>query len=149
MIVEESIHNFSGEIVTLPNGAQVFPGSIVLAGAHLGEGVRIQTFSFVESGAVIGAETTIRPHSHIPCKLTIGANCFEAGYTKFKPVNKCSERGDHPWLPTFIGDDVSVGIGSTIFPVKIGDGVMIGAASLILKDVPEGMTVKGVWKGVK
>lgn len=151
MILRESYHNFGSEIVILANGAQIFPGSIVLAGADLGEGVRIQSLSFVESGAVIGADTTIRPHSHIPSKVEIGVDTFVAGYVKFidhlKPKNRCAQRGEHPWLPTYIGNDVSIGIGSTIFPVRVGDGAMIGAASLIMADVPEGMTVKGIWKG--
>ena len=44
-----------------------------------------------------------------------------------------------------IGNDVVIGAGATLLgPIKIGDGVKIGAGSVVLKDVPEGATAVGV-----
>jgi serine O-acetyltransferase len=44
-----------------------------------------------------------------------------------------------------IGDEVFVGTGAKIFgPVKIGDGVIIGAGSVVIEDVPAHTTVAGV-----
>jgi maltose O-acetyltransferase len=44
---------------------------------------------------------------------------------------------------TEIGQDVRIGSNATILPVKIGDGAIIGAGSVVTKDVPPGATVVG------
>jgi len=44
-----------------------------------------------------------------------------------------------------IGDHVFVGVGARILgPVTVGDGAIIGAAALVLADVPAGMVAAGV-----
>ena len=44
---------------------------------------------------------------------------------------------------TKVGSRVRVGSNVTILPVNIGDDVIIGAGSVVTKDVPSGATVKG------
>jgi len=44
---------------------------------------------------------------------------------------------------TEIGDRVRIGSNSTILPVKIGNNVIIGAGSVVTKDVPDNCTVYG------
>jgi acetyltransferase-like isoleucine patch superfamily enzyme len=39
------------------------------------------------------------------------------------------------WKKTFIGDHVSVGSNATILPVKICDHVIIGAGSVVTKNI--------------
>jgi serine O-acetyltransferase len=50
--------------------------------------------------------------------------------------------------PVIIGDDVSIGAGSTLLarrsgPLRIGSGAMIGAGSVVLHDVAPGARVAG------
>lgn len=46
-----------------------------------------------------------------------------------------------------IGNNVTIYAGSIIIgSIKIGDGAIIGAGAIVLKDVPEGAIIKGVWK---
>jgi acetyltransferase-like isoleucine patch superfamily enzyme len=47
------------------------------------------------------------------------------------------------WKQTQIGDNVSIGSNATILPVKICDGVVIGAGSVVTKDIFE----KGIYAG--
>ena len=47
------------------------------------------------------------------------------------------------WESTNIGNNVSIGSNATILPVDICDDVVIGAGSVVTKDVPEGATVVG------
>jgi acetyltransferase-like isoleucine patch superfamily enzyme len=44
---------------------------------------------------------------------------------------------------TIIGNGVRIGSNSTILPVKIGDNVIIGAGSVVTKDIPDNVTVYG------
>ena len=46
-------------------------------------------------------------------------------------------------LPTIIGQNVSIGSGSTLLPVKIADGIIIGAGAVVTKD----LTIKGIYAG--
>ncbi|GAA4379560.1 DapH/DapD/GlmU-related protein [Nocardioides caricicola] len=58
-------------------------------------------------------------------------------------------RKDHPTLewtaPIYIGDDVYFGIRSIVLPgVTIGNRVIVGAGSVVTKDVPDNSVVGGV-----
>ena len=61
---------------------------------------------------------------------------------KFK--NKGPARGNKNfWSSTFIGNRVSIGSNATILPVTICDDVIIGAGSVVTKDI----TKPGVYSG--
>lgn len=46
--------------------------------------------------------------------------------------------------PVVIGDDVSIGLGAIVLKgVRIGNGALIAAGSVVTRDVPEGATVAG------
>ena len=47
------------------------------------------------------------------------------------------------WDNTYIGNNVSIGSNSTILPVKITDNVIIGAGSVVTKDI----LMPGVYAG--
>jgi acetyltransferase-like isoleucine patch superfamily enzyme len=44
---------------------------------------------------------------------------------------------------TVVGDRVRIGSNSTILPVNIGNNVIIGAGSVVTKDIPDNVTVYG------
>ena len=57
--------------------------------------------------------------------------------------------GHRPGVPR-LGNDVYVGAGAKILgPVTIGDGAIIGANAVVLKDVPAGATAVGVPARIK
>lgn len=92
--------------------------------AEIGEGCVFQHNGLgvvVSEHAILGERCMVYQH------VTIGA--LEDG-SKEVPI---------------IGNDVVIGAGATLLgPIKIGDGVKIGAGSVVLKDVPEGATAVGV-----
>ncbi len=54
------------------------------------------------------------------------------------------EGGREHWKPTIIGNDVWVGYGAIILNgVTIGDGVIVAAGSVVVKDVPPYTIVAG------
>ena len=113
---------------------------------------QIGSFSFIgpfveiQSKAIIGDNCRVQSHCFICSNVTIGNNCFIGhGVTftndLFKEGSPSKEEKD--WLPTIIENNVSVGSGSTILPVKITEGCVIGAGSVVTKN----LEVKGIYAG--
>ena len=96
-------------------GAEIEPGFLI---AHVG-------------GVVIGGQTHIGKNCDIRQNVTFGGN-----------FNKVDEDGrSQPW----VGDNVSFGAGAVILgPVRVGSNSIIGANTVVTRDVPEGVIVFGV-----
>ena len=87
----------------------------------------------------IGKDTKIQSHSFICELVTIGKNCFIGHGVNFIndrfKNNKRAMGNKFLWEETFVGDNVYIGSNSTILPVKICNNVVIGAGSVITKDI--------------
>ncbi len=65
-------------------------------------------------------------------------------YTPMHPLNAAERRGKEYGRPVEIGSDVWVGGGAIILPgVKIGARAVIGAGSVVTRDLPEGVFAAG------
>jgi maltose O-acetyltransferase len=65
-------------------------------------------------------------------------------YTPMHPMNAVARRGQEFGKPVDIGDDVWVGGGAIILPgVRIGSRAVIGAGSVVTRDIPEGVFAAG------
>ena len=113
---------------------------------------QIGSFSFIgpfveiQSKAIIGDNCRVQSHCFICSNVTIGNNCFIGhGVTftndLFKEGSPSKEEKD--WLPTIIENNVSIGSGSTILPVKITEGCVLGAGSVVTKD----LEIRGIYAG--
>ena len=116
-------------------------------GCKIGKNCTIGTYVEVQSGAVIGNNTTISSHSFICDLVTIGNDVFVGHGVMtindlFPPSRRRTGSPEH-WRPTHIGNNVIIGSNATLFPVKIGEYAIIGAGSVVRKDVP----AKQVWAG--
>jgi acetyltransferase-like isoleucine patch superfamily enzyme len=113
----------------------------------IGDNCFIGPFVEVQAGAVIGNNTKIQSHAFICDMVTIGSNCFISHGAMF--INDTFSEGGPAcgdkalWKRTVIGDHVSIGTNATILPVKITDHVVIGAGSVVTKDI----TDPGVYAG--
>jgi acetyltransferase-like isoleucine patch superfamily enzyme len=71
--------------------------------------------------------------------VTIGSNCFIGHGVMF--INDLFQTGGPAagnkelWKETKIGDHVSIGSNATILPVTICDHVVIGAGSVVTKNI--------------
>ena len=113
---------------------------------NLGDNVFIGPFVEITKGVVIGDNTKVSSHSFICELVSIGKNCFIAHGVMF--TNDLFKNGKlggsvENWLPTKIGDDVLIGSNSTILPVEIIKGCIIGAGSVVTNDCK----IKGVYAG--
>jgi acetyltransferase-like isoleucine patch superfamily enzyme len=73
--------------------------------------------------------------------VTIGDDCFVGHGVMF--INDTFATGGpakgnkNLWQNTTIGNRVSIGSNATIMPVKITDDVVVGAGSVVLRDILE------------
>lgn len=108
-------------------------------GSNIGNNVFVGPFTEIQKSTVIEDNTKIQSHSFICEKVKIGKNCFIGHGVMFindkfssgQPAN-----GDQSkWKPTKILDDVYIGSNSTILPVTICSNVVIGAGSVVTKNI--------------
>ena len=108
----------------------------------IGEGTKIGAFCDIGSGVVIGRNCNIQCHVSIPNDVRIGNGVFIG-----PGVRIFNDRYMNGLIqPPEIGDKCRIGGSTRILPgVKVGVNCFIWAGSMITKDVPDGMEVKGKW----
>ncbi len=117
-----------------------------LYGCVVGDDVFVGPFVEIQSDVIIGHRCRIQSHSFL-CSLTrIGNECFIGHGVMF--VNDLFEDGvpnadSTKWRGAHIGNNVSIGSNATILPVRICDKVVIGAGSVVTKDILE----SGIYAG--
>lgn len=117
-----------------------------LYGCQLGDQVFVGPFCEIQNGVAVGARTRIQSHSFICSQVSIGEDCFIGHGVIFinDKLDMGPARGDtSKWLSTKIGDRVSIGSNATLLPVTICDDVIIGAGSVVTRDI----TVPGKYVG--
>ena len=146
------IHQTIAEDVIL--GQDVFLAQFVnLYGCSIGDYSRIGTFVEIQKGAHIGSNCKIQSHSFICEGVRIKNRVFIGHGVTFindklpKTTNldgTIKRNGDWTCTETTIEDEASIGSGSTILcGINIGRGAIIGAGSVVTKNVPDGQ----VWVG--
>ena len=113
---------------------------------NVGDNVFIGPFVEIQKNVIIGEGSKVSSHSFICEKVEIGKNCFISHGVMFtNDLLRSGKLSNDPknWLPTKIGDNVSIGSNSIILPVKIASGCVIGAGSVVTKD----LMVKGIYAG--
>ena len=115
-----------------------------LYGCKIGNNVKIGPFVEIQKDSEIGDNSIISSHSFIPSGVKIGKKTFIGHGVMFTNDTFDSELIEE-WKmkETIVGDRVRIGSNSTILPVKIGNNVIIGAGSVVTKDIPDNVTVYG------
>ncbi len=140
--------------VTLGSGVIIFhPELVNLYGCQIGDGTRIGTFVEIQKNALIGKNCKISSHSFICEGVEIEDEVFIGHGVKFindlYPHATTAEgnlQGKADWkvLRTIVRARASIGTNATILPnLSIGRGAMIGAAALVVADVPDHAIVAG------
>ena len=124
-----------------------------LYGCEIGDESRIGTFVEIQKGAKIGRRVKVSSHTFICEGVTIEDNVFVGHNVTFTndlyPRATTASGGlqtDADWkvVPTLVRRGASIGSGATILcGVEIGEGAIVGAGSVVTKDVPAGMIVAG------
>ena len=114
-----------------------------LYGCTLQDNVFVGPFVEIQNDVTIGERTRIQSHSFICSNTEIGSDCF-IGHGVMITNDKFVDRKlSKDFLPTKLGNKVYVGSNSTILPISICDDVVIGAGSVVTKDITESGTYAG------
>ena len=112
-----------------------------LYGCKIADGAFIGPFVEVQCDVKIGARTRVQSHTFICELVNSGEDCFISHGVMF--INDLFKTGGpagrdrDKWGGTEIGDRVSIGSNATILPVSICSDVVIGAGSVVTKDITE------------
>jgi acetyltransferase-like isoleucine patch superfamily enzyme len=130
------------------------PDLVNLYGCVIGDGTRIGSFVEIQIGAKIGARCKISSHTFICEGVTIGDEVFIGHGVMFTndrfPRATAADgrlQGPANWKmeTTRVGHRASIGSNATILcGISIGEGAMVGAGSVVTRDVPPGLVVAGV-----
>jgi len=124
---------------------RIWPFAHVLPGAVIGADCNICESVFVENDVIIGDRVTIKNGVQIWDGITIEDDVFvgpNATFTNDRYPK--SKNKDFRLERTYISKGVSIGANSTILPgIRIGEGVIIGAGSVVTKDVQANCVVIG------
>ena len=110
----------------------------------IGDNCFIGPFVEIQKNVTIGNNTRIQSHSFICENVKIGKDCFighGVNFTNDKFSNNKTLKKDY--LATTVGNNVLIGSGSTILPIKIEKNVILGAGSVITKDCKENKVYAG------
>lgn len=114
----------------IEDGATTGPRAYLRPGAHLCEGAKAGTHVEIK-------KSTVGKGSKVPHLSYIGDTTIGEGVNLGAGTITCNYDGAHKH-PTTIGDDTFVGSDTMLVaPVNIGNNVVIGAGSVITKDIPD------------
>ena len=104
-------------------------------GATLGNNVFIGPFVEIQKNVFVDDYTRIQSHSFLCEKVKIGKNCFIGHGTMFINDDFKNDKINKVFKQTNISNNVLIGSNSTILPVKICSKVIIGAGSVVTKNI--------------
>jgi acetyltransferase-like isoleucine patch superfamily enzyme len=138
--------------VKLGKNTRVF-GFTNLYGCEVGDDSKVGTFVEIQKGAKIGCRCKISSHSFICEGVTIEDEVFVGHSVTFindrfpRATNEDgSPQTEADWkcVPTVVKRGASIGSGSTVLcGITIGERAIVGAGSVVTKDVAAGAIVAG------
>lgn len=138
--------------VRLGNGVRLAP-FVNLYGCEIGDHSKIGAFVEVQKNARVGRNCKVSSHTFICEGVTIEDNVFVGHGVVF--INDLFPRATNPegelqtdkdWKldHTVVKKGASIGSGATILAnVVIGENAMVGAGSVVTRDVPDNAVVAG------
>ena len=126
-------------------GTRVWQYVVILPGAVIGRDGNICSHCFIENQVVVGDRVTVKCGVQLWDGVTLEDDVFvgpNATFTNDRVPR--SRNASATLLPTLVKKGASIGANATILPgLTIGEGAMVGAGSVVTKDVPPRTLVVG------
>ncbi|MDE3067231.1 MAG: N-acetyltransferase [Verrucomicrobiota bacterium] len=124
-----------------------------LYGCEIGDDVKIGTFVEIQKGAKIGNRCKVSSHTFICEGVTLEDEVFIGHNVTFtndrypRATNGDGQlQSDSDWdcVPTLVKRGASIGSGATLLcGITVGENALIGAGSVVTRDVPPHAVVAG------
>jgi len=126
-------------------GTRIWQYVIILPSAVLGKDCNICSHCFIENRVVIGDRVTVKCGVQFWDGITLEDDVFVGPNVTFtNDLQPRSRNTEVTLLPTLVKKGSSIGANATILPgLTIGEGAMVGAGSVVTKDVPPRTLVVG------
>lgn len=134
------IHPLSDCQALIPNSTNVWQFCVVLPNAIIGENCNICSHCFIENDVSIGDNVTIKCGVQLWDGLRVENDVFIGPNVTFTN-DKYPHSKQYPerFEMTFIRKGSSIGAGAVILcGIEIGEKAMVGAGSVVTKNVPSG-----------
>ncbi len=120
--------------------ARIEPGAIIRDMVEIGDRAVIMMGAILNIGAVVGHDTMIDMGVVLGGRATVGAHChIGAGAVLAGVVEPPSAK------PVVVEDNVLIGANAVVIEgVRIGEGAVVAAGSVVISDVASGTVVAGV-----
>lgn len=150
----EGVHIHDQAIVEtdrVGEGTRVWAFAHVLKGAVIGKNCNLCDHTFVEGDVVVGDNVTIKSGVYLWDGLRIEDNVFIGPSATFtNDIRPRSKSYAAEFVKTHIRKGVSIGANATVVcGVTLGQWAMVGAGSVVTKNVPDYALVYGVPAGIK
>jgi acetyltransferase-like isoleucine patch superfamily enzyme len=125
---------------------------INLYGCEVGDNTKIGAFVEIQKNARVGSNCKVSSHSFICEGVTIEDNVFighnvtfiNDTYPRATAGDRLQTEADWVVEPTLVKKGASIGSGATILcNVTIGESAIVGAGSVVTRDVPANTIVAG------
>lgn len=145
-MADATIHKLADvQSSSIGNDTQIWQFVVVLKDAVIGSQCNINCHTFIENDVVVGDRVTIKSGVYLWDGITLEDDVFIGPHVSF--INdKYPKSKNYPknFQRTHIGKGASIGANATILGgLVIGDHAMIGAGSVVTKDVPPFAMVYG------
>lgn len=138
--------------VKLGRDVKVF-AFVNLYGCTIGDNSKIGTFVEIQKNSVIGRNVKVSSHTFICEGVHIDDNVFIGHNVSFindkyprsaNPDGRLQTEADWKVVPTRVKRGASIGTSATILcGVTIGENAIVGAGSVVTRDVPDNAVVAG------
>jgi UDP-2-acetamido-3-amino-2,3-dideoxy-glucuronate N-acetyltransferase len=130
---------------SIGENTNVWQFNVVLSGAIIGQNCNICSHCFIENDVVLGDRVTIKNGVFLWDGTRIEDDVFIGPNVTFSNDKyPRSKHHDVEFTQTIVKKGASIGANATILPgITIGVNAMVGAGSVVTKDVPENSVVKG------
>lgn len=146
-----------GHHATLRSGTVLYSGSRIGDRFQTGHHVIVREDCLIGDDVSIWSNTVVDYSCRIGDRVKIHANCYVAQYTEimenaFLAPGVTIANDLYPGLPESaavmsgprIGVGAQLGVNVTVLPyVRIGDGCLVGAGSVVTRDLPAGIVAYG------
>ena len=130
---------------TVGAGTSIWQHCVVLPGAVLGRDCNVNAHCLIEGGGVLGDRVTVKSGVYIWSGVTLEDDVFVGPNATFtNDPRPRSKRAPAEWIGIRVCRGASIGAGVTVIAgVTIGEYALIGAGSVVTRDIPS----HGLWYG--